>query len=435
MKPFHLVWFLAGIQPRGWLDPRWGSGYDFRRPDIYVDMARAMEKACLDGILIADQMSIDEHYGGSFDNYVTYANESINSDPVPAVAMMGAATSRLGLVPTLSTGMYHPFVLARLLTTLDNLTHGRIGWNLVTGGRTLDYENIGQASPPHDERYDIADEYLALCHELWDSWAPEAVLMDHQQGVFADSSKVHSVNFAGKYFRSRGPLNAPPSPQHHPVIAQAGGSPRGRTFAANNAEMVLSNQNSVDGLKAFTKDVKEQAAAIGREVKVLCSVKPIVGETEEIARLKEQELLRLAKEPTFLYSGLGFVSSSLGMNLAEFELDRPLMDQLPDVVPGGKGQSIVPQYLAGNPQVTPRQMGEMEGVKITLPLVGRPDQVASEMANIIDETNADGFMIRETLLPLYVHDVADLLVPALQRRGLFRREYSGATFRENLFEY
>src|SRR5690606_33553157 len=137
MKPIHLVWFLAGVQPRNWLDPRWGSGYDFRRPELYLDMAKALERGCLDAILIADQTSIDTTYRGSIQHnaYIRYGNESIDGDPVPALAMMAAVTERLGLVPTLSTGMYRPFMLARLLLTLDHLTKGRAGWNVVTGGR------------------------------------------------------------------------------------------------------------------------------------------------------------------------------------------------------------------------------------------------------------------------------------------------------------
>lgn len=435
MQPIHLVWFLAGVQPRNWLDPRLGSGYDFRYPELYIDMARAMERGCLDGILIADQTSIDMTYGGSIDAFVGYGNESINGDPVPALAMMGAVTSHLGLVPTLSTGMYRPFMLARLLTTLDHLTRGRSGWNVVTSGRALDYENIGEVSPAHDDRYDIADEYMELCYQLWDSWAPDAVIMDHEKGIFADPSKVHAIHFEGKHFRSRGPLNFPPGPQRRPVIAQAGGSPRGRKFAARHAELVLTNQNSVKGLKAFASDVKAQAAALGRELKILCSVKPIIGETEEIAKRREQELLARAKTTPYLECGLGFASMALGIDLSRYDLDRPLLEQLETEGPGKVSLSILPQYLNANPQVTPRHIGEMEGVKVTLPLVGTADQVAEQMAKVAEETGADGYMIREALLPGYVLDIVDHLVPALQRRDLFRKRYSGTTFREHLFEY
>jgi FMN-dependent oxidoreductase (nitrilotriacetate monooxygenase family) len=429
----HLVWFLAGVQPRTWLDPRWGSGYDFRRPELYLDMARMLERGCLDAILIADQTSIDMTYGGSIDTFVKYGNESINGDPVPALSMMASVTRHLGLVPTLSTGMYRPFMLARLLATLDHFSRGRAGWNVVTGGRALDYENIGEVSPPHDERYDIADEYLELCYRLWESWEPGAVLMDREAGIFADPAKVHEIHFAGQHFRSRGPLNFPPGPQGRPVIAQAGGSPRGRTFAAHHAELVLTNQNSTKGLKNFTSDVKEQAAALGREVKVLCSVKPIIGETEAIARQREQQLLELARTPAYLECGLAFASMGLGLDLAEFDLDRPLAEQIASRGPQ-KGLSIIPQYLSANPQVTPRHMGEMEGAKLTLPMVGTADQVAEQMLAVAEETGADGYMIREALLPGYVLDIVDHLVPALQRRGLFRTQYCGTTFRENLFD-
>jgi alkanesulfonate monooxygenase SsuD/methylene tetrahydromethanopterin reductase-like flavin-dependent oxidoreductase (luciferase family) len=197
---------------------------------------------------------------------------------------------------------------------------------------------------------------------------------------------------------------------------------------------VLTNQNSVAGLKNFSTDVKSQAAALGRDVKVLCSVKPIVGDTEEEAKEKERQLYERAKLTPWLECGLAFSSMGLGVDLSKLDLDRPIVEQLRENPPA-KGLSIIPQYLNANPHVTPRHMGEMEGVKITLPLVGTADQVAEQMASVCEETTADGFMIREALLPGYVLDIVDHLVPALQRRGLFRKEYSGKTFRETLYEY
>ncbi|MGE0733231.1 MAG: NtaA/DmoA family FMN-dependent monooxygenase [Alphaproteobacteria bacterium] len=436
MKPLHLVWFLAGVCPRGWLDPRWGSNYDFRRPEMYMDAARMLERGCFDGIVIADQPSLDNTYTGSIAPTLRSGYESLCGDPLVPLAMMGAVTEHLGLTPTLTTTFHPPYLLARQLNALDHMTRGRAGWNVVTSVRKTDGDNFGVQLPEHDIRYDMADEYMDLVQRLWRSWDTDAVLLDREKGQFADPDKVHEINFRGKWYNSRGPMPIGASPQVSPVIFQAGGSGRGREFAAQHAECILSNQNSTKGMKEYVDDVKRRAAKFGRpSPRVLFSIQPIIGETEAAAREKERAHMALAHTDAYLNAGLAFASMSLGIDLAKFELDTPMSEQLHKLKGVKAGESLRFQYFQANPKTTPRDVGLREAVKVTLPICGTAEQVADRLCEIAEQTGADGFMIREALLPAYILDFVDRVVPALQRRGAMRKEYSGKTFRDNIYEY
>ncbi|HXU41081.1 MAG TPA: NtaA/DmoA family FMN-dependent monooxygenase [Burkholderiales bacterium] len=437
MKPFHLFWFLAGYQPRGWLDPRWGNRYDFRGPELYMDAARMLERGCFDGIVIADQPSIDLTYTGTMAAALRSGNEAICGDPLVVMSMMGAVTQHLGVAATLTTTFHPPFLLARQLNALDHMTKGRAGWNVVTSTRKTDGQNFGVELPEHDLRYDMADEFIELCHKLWQSWEPDAVLLDRGKGVFADPAKVHEVNFKGKWYQSRGPLPFPRSPQVSPLIFQAGGSGRGREFAAQHAECVLSNQNSTKGMKEYVDDVKKRAEKYQkRPPRVLFSIQPIVGETLEAAKEKERAYLALASTEPYIHGGLAFGSMSLGVDFSKFEMDVPIKQQLEQHGHKFKGMpSILFQYFNERPDTTPRDIGLREALKTTIPIVGTAEQVADRMCEIAEQTGADGFMIRDALLPSYILDFVDRIIPALQRRGAFRKEYSGKTLRDNVYEY
>jgi long-chain alkane monooxygenase len=436
MKPMHLVWFLSGYQPRGWLDPRWGTGYDFRDPELYMDSARALERGCFDGILIADQPSIDDTYTGAIGASLSSGYESICGDPLVPLAMMGSVTQHLGLVPTLTTTFHPPFLLARQLNALDHMTKGRAGWNVVTSARARDGDNYGKALPVHDLRYDMADEYLDLVHRLWRSWERDAVLLDRERGLFADAEKVHEVNFKGQWYESRGPLPFPASPQVSPVIFQAGGSGRGREFAARHAECLLSNQNSTKGMKDYVDDMQKRAEKYDRKrPRVLFSIQPIIGDSPEAARENERVHYARANTDAYIKAGLAFASMSLGADLSKLDLDMPVVKQLEKLERTKKGESIQHQYFKARPDTTPRDMGIKEAVKVTIPIVGTAEQVADRLCEIVEETGADGFMIREAFLPSYINDIVDRVVPALQRRGAMRKEYSGKTFRDHIYEY
>lgn len=435
LKPFHLVWFLAGYEPRGWCDPRWDPRYDFRRRDVYLDMIRLMEKACLDAILIADQPSIDDTYTGSIDAALRSGCESITGDPLVALAMMGAVTEHIGLAATMSTSFVPPFMLARQFSALDHMTNGRAGWNVVTSERPRDGENFGVPLQHRDNRYDMADEYMELCNALWRSWEPDAVLMNRTTGQFADPKKVREVNFKGKWYSSRGPLPATSSPQRTPFIFQAGGSPRGRDFAAQHAEAILSNQNSTGGMKEYVDDVRRRAEAHNRRPRVLFSIQPVIGRTTEEALEKDRAATARASREPFLTGGLSFASMHSGIDLSKLDLDRPIQEQMDKLRRAGHGDSMLFQYLKGRPDTTPRDMAITEARKTTLPVVGSVEEVADRLCEIVEETGCDGFMIREALLPQYIHEVTELLVPALQRRRAVRTEYSGKTFRDHMNEF
>src|SRR5580765_7060557 len=274
-KPFHLAWFLSqGYGPKSWRGDWPGS--DMARwmmPDLFVDLAKGMDRACFDYIIIEDSSNVPYTYKGSHDTYLKYAASAPKLDPAVLVPYLAQATKHLGLVPTLSVSEYPPYLLARLVNSLDHTTEGRVGWNCVTGSNDGAAQNYGHDKHrPHDERYDVADEFTDIVTRLWEAWEPDAVVLDCETPMFADGSKVHPINHSGKYFKVRGPLNAPRSPQGRVPICQAGGSPRGLEFASRWADTIITNAVTVDGMKTFRADVRRRAVAHGRDpdtIKVL----------------------------------------------------------------------------------------------------------------------------------------------------------------------
>jgi alkanesulfonate monooxygenase SsuD/methylene tetrahydromethanopterin reductase-like flavin-dependent oxidoreductase (luciferase family) len=255
-----------GHGPRGWDDPGLRSDYDWRRPELYQDLARVCERGIFDLMVFADVLGIPEAFRGSQDTSIRYGLEGICHDPIPLIAMIAAKTEKIGLASTLSTTLYPPFLLARLMSTLDHLTRGRIGWNVVTSSNQSSAKNFGQERlPQHDDRYDIAEEYMDLCYRLWSSWDPDALIVPHDDFLFADPAKVHRINFASEHFRCQGPLTTTPSPQGRPVIVQAGASDRGREFAARHAELVICSKESLDDMKATREDIKTRLIHHGRK--------------------------------------------------------------------------------------------------------------------------------------------------------------------------
>ena len=274
---FHLGWFaFEGVQ--GWGTDDYDPGYAWDRGELHKAMAQKLESACLDFVLLEDLSAVPDVYGGSFKTYVELAAQTPKFDPSVLATLMADATSRIGIIPTLTTTFYPPYLLARLASTMDHMSGGRIGWNIVTCSSEQAARNYGLDSlPAHDTRYDIADEYLDLCKKLWDSWEAGAIVGDHENDIFADHTKVKSVDFAGKHFRSRGPLTVPQSSQGRPVLAQAGVSPRGKRFAAKHAEIILTQSSAPAEIKAYRDEIRRLAAEQGRspdEVKVLNVVFP-----------------------------------------------------------------------------------------------------------------------------------------------------------------
>lgn len=434
-KRFHLA-FLMNFTPDEWQGP-FGNGGRPWDGGFYIDMARALERACFDYVLIEDKLMVPESYGGSSQAALRHALVVPKHDPAPLAIAMGMATTRLGVVPTLSTMAYPPFLLARLCSTADSLTSGRFGWNIVTSAEDLAAQNFGQDKLAARElRYEMADEYVDLVRKLFGSWDADAVRVDRDGGIYVDHTKVHTIHFKGKYFKCRGPLNTVPSPQHRPVFVQAGASPRGRTFAARNAESILAIAAGTRKMKEYRDDVRARAREFGRnpdDIKILFCVTPTLGETETEARDKHA---RMVSSPRFVHDILGELSAITEIDFAQFDLDKPLPSYLK--TNGEQGSLDMFQQWGSGKTLRELVIDGAGGLVSSVELIGTPDQVADRMAAVMEEVGGDGFVITTPSMRVsrrYIVEVTDGLVPALQRRGLTRTMYRHSLFRDNLLEF
>jgi FMN-dependent oxidoreductase (nitrilotriacetate monooxygenase family) len=435
-KPFHLAWFLQGSSAQAWGEAWTGHiGQTWMEPELFLDMARALERACFDYILLEDSSYVGESFGGSTEIYLKSGIAVPRQDPSVVAALMTQVTSRIGIVPTFGTYAYHPYLLARLVATLDQVSGGRIGWNAVTGSSDFAAMNFGmQGMPEHDLRYDMADEYMEVCNGLWDSWEPGAIVADRKSGVLVDHTKVHAVNYSGKHFSTRGPLNSGPAPQGRPVIAQAGGSPRGRKFAAAHADTIVVNAKGIEAMRAYREDVHKHMVAQGRrpsDCKVLFLINPILGET--MAEAEERKRKRAAIATDRINERLAHFGKITNIDFGKFDLDQPLPD---DVTTNGHQQSLEQFRKLANGRSIRQAMASLNAVDLSVELCGTPDAVAARMGEVMQEVGGDGFLFsmpnvnRRTLA-----EIEDGLVPALQDRGLMRTAYEHKHFRDNLLAY
>ena len=392
-----------------------------------------MERACFDYIMLEDTLMVSEAYKGTAEATLRYALQAPKHDPLPLAAMIGAGTSRMGVVATMSTMAYPPFMLARLATTLDHIAGGRFGWNIVTSGEDAAAQNFGMDElPPREDRYAMADEYVEVVCKLFDSWAPDAVVMDRERGIYADHTKVRPIHHEGSYFKVRGPLNTVRSPQGRPVFVQAGGSPRGRGFAATHADSIIAVANGIAGMKAYRDDVRARAAAIGRDpdsIKVLFLVYPTLGETTEEARAKNR---RMVDTPEFIEAALAAIGTVTDIDFSQFDLDQPL----PKLTTNGE-QGSLDKFAQWGSGKTLRQLAA-ERYESGLELIGTPDEVAEKMGAAMDAVGGDGFLVStpfQRASRRVVMEITEGLVPALQRRGLVRTHYEHETLRETLLEF
>ena len=436
-RPFHLGWFLQGSSVQAWAEPFSGAiGRDWMVPDLFCDMARMLEAACFDYILIEDSSYVGESYGGSTEIYLKHGLAVPRQDPAITATLMLAATKRIGIVPTLATFTHPPYLLARMMASLDQISSGRAGWNMVTGSSDVAARNYGLPRlPEHDLRYDMADEYMKVVNGLWDSWEPGAIVADTQSGVLIDHTKVHAVDFEGQWFRTRGPLNSGPCPQGRPVIAQAGGSPRGKQFASANADTIVAMIKGTAGMKAYRDDVRARAAAQGRnpdDVKVLFLVNPVLGGTQEEALARKAA--RLVRAEASIPQLLAFFGKITNIDFGAYDLDTPV-DTL-DLRTNGHQQSLDDFKRVAGKKSLREAMLSYRGTSGSVELVGTPDTVAGQMAEVMEEVGGDGFLFSmNDVSRRIVAEVADGLVPALQARGLTRRAYAHAQFRDNLLEF
>ncbi|MCS0502644.1 NtaA/DmoA family FMN-dependent monooxygenase [Ancylobacter mangrovi] len=434
-KRFHLAWFM-NFTPDEWREPFGQGGYPWDG-QFYIDMAQSMERACFDLIMIEDKLMVPETYGGSRDLSLKHAMMVPKADPAPLAVAMGMATKHLGVVATMSTMAYPPFMLARLSSTIDSLTKGRFGWNVVTSAEDLMAKNFGMDRlPAREDRYAMADEYMDVVGKLFESWEPDAVVLDRKNGVYADGSKIHTVDHKGKYYQVRGPLNTVPSPQRRPVYLQAGASPRGRDFAAQHADAIVSVANGVEGMKEFRTDIRARAEKFGRnpdDIKVFFCICPSLGETEEEAQARYRNV---TMSDNFVTDVLISISAITEIDFAQFELDKPLPEKL---VTNGESGTLdkFQQWGSGK---TLRQLAADGGGGLvsSMELIGTPAQVAEKMGAAMAEVGGDGFLITTPVLRVsrrYITEICDGLVPELQSRGLVRTEYKHQLLRDNLREF
>lgn len=415
-----------------WRHPRNNAqGYSFAEPDMWQEVARTLERGKFDGIFFADQLAAYSTYRGSRDDTLRHAVQFPIHDPLLVIPMMAASTRHIGLLSTLSVSYYAPYMAVRKLSTLDHLTKGRIGWNIVTSFHEGEALNMGlDEMTPHDERYARADEFLEVCFKLWNSWETDAVVMDRAGDVFVDPSKVHDIHHRGKYFSCPGFSPVIPSPQGHPVLIQAGASGPGRDFCAKWAEGAFTIQLSGRALASYAQDIRERARRAGRATapKVIAGIQIIVGENERAAREKQQEINELVS----VEGSLALLSGHTGYDFSKRDLDT-LVEDIQDL-PGIQGLFEVFTKMH-HEKVSLRTAAALYGRSVAQPqIVGDPEQVADQLVALATESTVDGFNITPTYTPGSFAEVVDLVVPVLQHRGVFRKDYAGATLREHFLQ-
>lgn len=400
--------------------------------DYWVDLARLLDDGGFDLLFIADAVGQLDVFGGSADAALTHGVQTPVTDPLLAVSAMAAATRRLGFGITVSTTYEHPYLLARKFSTLDHLTGGRIGWNIVTSLLDSAARNIigRERQIPHDERYAIAQEFLDVTYKLWEgSWEDGAVVRDRASGVFTDATKVHPIGHEGRYFSVPGAHLVEPSPQRTPVLFQAGSSTAGREFAAGNAEVVFVSDPRPAVVRSRVDDVRRRAVEHGRSpdsVRFLSSVEIVVDSTQRAAQAKADELSRY----TDLEGGLVLLSALSGVDWSTYGVDRPIEQFDTDA-----SQSILATVDDSDglrQRITLRDyVGKLGGFGGPL-FVGDAPTVADGLADFAARTGVDGFNVAYHVTPGSFVDVAEYLIPELRRRGLAGGEQAD-TLRQRLF--
>ncbi|MEV4489648.1 LLM class flavin-dependent oxidoreductase [Micromonospora coxensis] len=424
-RTLHLNAFLMGVghHEAAWRHPR----TDPRRvADVrhFVELARIAERGTLDSVFLADGLAVGP---------AVRHNIQAVFEPLTLLSALAVATAHIGLIGTVSTTYHEPFNLARTFASLDHLSGGRAGWNIVTSAQAREAWNFNlDDHPAHAERYRRAAEFVDVAVKLWDSWEDDALLLDTAAGIFADTDRVHEIAHHGERFRVRGPLNTPRPPQGRPLLVQAGSSADGIAFAARYAEAVFTAQQTLTDGQRFYAALKQATAAAGRDpdlVKVLPGIAPVIGGTEAEARALADELEALIVPE----HALAQLSGMTGVDLTGLPLDGPL-PELPDVatVQAHQSRYQLVVELAHREELTIRQLlGRLGGGRGHRVVAGTPEQIADQIALWFTEGAADGFNVMPPLLPSGLADFVDHVVPLLRARGLFRHEYTGQTLREH----
>lgn len=408
------AWRYKASEPERVLDIRY-----------YQELAQKAEAAKFDAIFFADGPSLPEN--------VRYSSR-VRFEPITWLTAIAAATQKIGLIGTASTTYNEPYNLARLFASLDHISGGRAGWNIVTTSDAGAAHNFGLPEhPPHGERYEKAREFLDVVTKLWDSWEDDALVADPQSGVFADADKVHRIDHVGKHYRVRGPLNVARSPQGRPVYVQAGSSEDGRSFAAQFAEAIFTAHQTLASAQEFYADIKTRAVALGRRpdhLRILPGISPFLGSTEVEARRLEEEIDDLIQPA----ASLDQLKRMIGVDLSGYDLDGPVPRHIIDTN-GPKGlasrfQLVVDIVDRENPTIRQliRRLAGARGHRV---VVGTPEHVANEIQTWFEQGAADGFNVMPPYLTGGFDSFVSEVVPILRKRGLFRQDYSGTTLRDH----
>ncbi|WP_308638225.1 LLM class flavin-dependent oxidoreductase [Paenibacillus silvisoli] len=424
-QQMHLNVFImnAGHHEAAWRHP--GTEPE-RITDLsyFQKIARIAEEAKFDSLFLADGLAVGNNIKhGAF----------VGLEPFTLLSALASVTEHIGLIGTVSTTYNEPFHVARKFASLDHISKGRAGWNIVTSGSPFEAGNFSRgAHLEHHRRYERAKEFLEVATGLWDSWEDDAIVIDRDAGVFAQTEKVRAIHHAGDAFQVRGPLNIPRSPQGYPVLVQAGSSEDGKEFAARYAEAIFTAQQTLADAQQFYGDVKARAARYGRnpdQLKILPGICAVIGATEAEAKEKEQQL----NELTVPEYGLNQLSNMLGVDLFTYPLDGSL-PELPSVsdINGNKSRFQLVADLASRERLTIRQLiHRLAGGRGHRVFAGTAIQVADQLEEWFTQGGSDGFNVMPPYLPAGLEEFAAQVVPELQRRGLFRTIYQGRTLREH----
>lgn len=416
---------VGHIQHGMWTHPRDRSS-DYTSLDHWVSLARLLEKGLFDGLFLADILGVYDVYEGSPAPSLRGAVQIPLIDPTALVPAMAHATTNLGFGVTCNLAYEPPFLFARRMATLDHLTKGRIGWNIVTGYLDSAARAMGfSGQMAHDDRYDLADEYMAAVYQLWEGgWQDNAVVRDRAGGVYTDPSKVRAVRHVGKQFHIDAVPLWEPSPQRTPVLYQAGASDRGRVFAAQHAECVFVNGSTRANVRRIVSDLRARSAPRPMLAFVGCSV--VTGRTEKEAR----DLLEDYRRHASVEGALAHAGSSLGIDFARFGMDEPIdasdsqaVRSNVEAIAAALGQGWTRRMLIDRFVLGSRQP----------PMVGSPEQVADALMLWVEEGDVDGFNLSRTVMPECLEMFIELVVPVLQERGAYKTDYKPGTYRQKLF--
>ena len=434
MRQMKLIGFLQAQNcsnyPASWRHPLAQANWASR--EYYEHIGRTLEAGKFHLAFFDDRLAIPDRLGDDFSATVRHGIRAAKLDPVAVALTMGLATEKLGIGVTYSTTYYEPFHVARVFATVDLLLKGRAAWNVVTSLNDSEAANFGLAKHlEHDLRYDRADEFMEVVLGHWDTWEDDAIVFDRESGTFADPEKVHRLDHKGRFFSSRGPFTVPRSPQGHPVIIQAGQSGRGKEFAARWGELLFVIHPHLATAQKHYRELKESPAGQGREITIAAAFYPVVAETQAEAEDRFALVDGLAKP----IDSLVLLSEVLNFDFAAKAPDEPLSDEELRAMTGIQAVRDRVMQLSGKPNPTVKDFLAYSGrgtLRELPTFVGTPTKIADQMEEWFAGGACDGFVIAATHVPGTYEDFVRLVVPELQRRGLFQREYQGDTLRANL---